>query len=227
MLNIRRGRRREHPKDTSKGSRDIRSLQVLRNFRLRMRNPREPRRRVKWPSITSGSHVTTTKKKAREKSGHAQNLLPIGTASRQGLFRSRDFVTSGQKAILGRIWRNFRLRMRRTYFRTCDSRHFRSCDWCHFRSCHFRSCAMVRSSARSSSNDNWAVPIYYLHDYSPGGAGQKVKYFRTIPLCGNFNNHISRTFLNHSSHWFKSNDVYNGMILYRGQMSISIHKRTN
>ena len=27
-------------------------------------------------------------------------------------------VTSGQKALLGRIWRNFRLRMRRTYFRT-------------------------------------------------------------------------------------------------------------
>ena len=27
-------------------------------------------------------------------------------------------LTSGQKAPLGRIWRNFRLRMRRTYFRT-------------------------------------------------------------------------------------------------------------
>jgi len=32
---IGRGRRREHPKNTSKGSRDFRSLQVLRNFRLR------------------------------------------------------------------------------------------------------------------------------------------------------------------------------------------------
>ena len=32
-----------------------------------------------------------------------------------------------------------------------------------------------------------------------------VKIFRTIPLCGNFSNHISRTFLNHSSHWFKLN----------------------
>jgi len=61
------------------------------------------------------SHVTTTKKKAREKAGHAQNLLPIRTAS-------------GQKAIPGQIWRNFRLRMRRTYFRTHDSYHFRSCD---------------------------------------------------------------------------------------------------
>jgi hypothetical protein len=32
-----------------------------------------------------------------------------------------------------------------------------------------------------------------------------VKNCRTIyiPLCGNFSNHISRTFLIHSSHWFK------------------------
>jgi hypothetical protein len=34
-----------------------------------------------------------------------------------------------------------------------------------------------------------------------------VKNVRTIPPCGNFSNHISRTFLNHSSHWFKLNDV--------------------
>ena len=34
-----------------------------------------------------------------------------------------------------------------------------------------------------------------------------VKNCRTIPPCGNFSNHISQTFLNHSSLWFKSNDV--------------------
>ena len=34
-----------------------------------------------------------------------------------------------------------------------------------------------------------------------------VKNCRTIPLCGNFSNHISQTFLNHSYHWFKLNDV--------------------
>ena len=33
-----------------------------------------------------------------------------------------------------------------------------------------------------------------------------VKNCRTIPFCG-FSNHISRTFLIHSSHWFKLNDV--------------------
>ena len=32
---IGRGRRREHPMDTSKGSRDLRSLRMLHNFRLR------------------------------------------------------------------------------------------------------------------------------------------------------------------------------------------------
>jgi hypothetical protein len=50
--------------------------------------------------------------------GHAQNLLPVMTTSGQGLFRSCDFVTSDQKAQLGRILPNFRLYMRRTYFRT-------------------------------------------------------------------------------------------------------------
>ena len=35
------------------------------------------------------------------------------------------------------------------------------------------------------------------HDYSPGGAAKNV---RTILPCGNFSNHISQTFLNHSSH---------------------------
>jgi hypothetical protein len=88
--------------------------------------------------VTFGSHVTTTKrkargkaghaekhsqgtiakKKAREKAGHAQNLLPVRTTSGHVLFRSRDFVTFGQKAPQGRIWRHFLLRMRRTYFRT-------------------------------------------------------------------------------------------------------------
>ena len=65
------------------------------------------------------SHVTTTtKKKAREKAGHTQNLLPVKATSGQDLFRSRAFVISGQKAPLGRIWYHFRLHMRRTYFRS-------------------------------------------------------------------------------------------------------------
>ena len=54
------------------------------------------------------------------------------------------------KAPLGRIWRNFRLRMHIAYFRTRDYRHFRSC-------------AMIRSPARSTANATLSVPIYYLH----------------------------------------------------------------
>ena len=34
-----------------------------------------------------------------------------------------------------------------------------------------------------------------------------VKNVRTIPPCGNSSNHISRTFLNHSSRWFKLNNA--------------------
>jgi hypothetical protein len=35
-MDIGRGRPREHPKDTSKGSRDLRSLRMLHNFQLRI-----------------------------------------------------------------------------------------------------------------------------------------------------------------------------------------------
>jgi hypothetical protein len=49
---------------------------------------------IKWPWVTSGSHVTTTKKKVREKTGHAQNLLPVRVACGQGLFRWRDHFRS-------------------------------------------------------------------------------------------------------------------------------------
>jgi hypothetical protein len=72
---------------------------------------------LRRPRPITIENPTTTKKKAREKAGHAQNLFPIRTASGHGHFRSRDFVTSCQKIPLGRIWLNFRLRMRRTYFR--------------------------------------------------------------------------------------------------------------
>jgi hypothetical protein len=42
-----------------------------------------------------------------------------------------------------------------------DLCHFRSRNWRYFRSRHFRSCAMVRSTSRSTSNETLSVPIYY------------------------------------------------------------------
>ena len=42
-------------------------------------------------SVTSGSHVTTTKKKTRGKTGHAQNLLPVRATSGHGHFRTLAF----------------------------------------------------------------------------------------------------------------------------------------
>jgi hypothetical protein len=115
-----RGRRREHHNDISKGSRDLRSLRVLRNFLLRMRTPNGTPKGIKWPSVTYGSHVTTVlllRKTRGEKRG-----------MRRTYFRSGHFWTGPlpvtwlshfrSKGPLGRILRHFLLRMRRTYFRT-------------------------------------------------------------------------------------------------------------
>ena len=66
-----RGRRREHPKDTS----EVGHVTFGHYRCCACAHPREPEG-VKWPLVTSGSHGTTTKKK---------------TASGQGIFWSRDW----------------------------------------------------------------------------------------------------------------------------------------
>jgi hypothetical protein len=75
---------------------------------------REPRR----GQATFGSHVTTTKKKAREKNGACAE-------SSSGLDRFRTWPLPvtwlchfRSKGPTGRIWHNFRLRMSINYFRT-------------------------------------------------------------------------------------------------------------
>jgi hypothetical protein len=67
----------------------------------------------KWPSVAM---LLLLRKKRGKRPG-----------MRRTYFRSRDFVTSCQKAALGRIWRNFRLRMRRIYFRTWHLTDVTSC----------------------------------------------------------------------------------------------------
>jgi hypothetical protein len=119
--------------------------------------------------------VLLLRKKTPEKDGDAQNMLSVRDTSGQGLFRSRDFVTSGQKgstrADIAQLpvahaqnilpnrahdWRHFRSR---------DWRYFRDwcyfCDWRHFRSKaplgrilrNFRLC-MRRTYSRTSHVDD-------------------------------------------------------------------------
>ena len=106
-------KKREHPNQHC-----LLLLRLLHNCRLR--TPKGTPKGIKGPLVTSGSHVTTTKrKKTREKAAHAHNLLSIRATSGQGISSGHVIdVTFGQKVTLGRIWCNFRLRMRRTYFRT-------------------------------------------------------------------------------------------------------------
>ena len=93
---------------------------IVRNFRLGMRTPFSP---FGWPSVT-GSHGTCTTTLVVIQNvpvAHAHTIVPV-----------TDF-TSGEKASLG-LLRNFRLRMRITFFRF-RSRYFR---WRQFRSHDFR-----------------------------------------------------------------------------------------
>jgi hypothetical protein len=87
----------EHPMEPRSGSSDIRSHLVAMLLLLR--------------------------KKCGKKSGMRRTYFRSGplldmATSGQCLFRSCDFVTSGQKATLRGIWHNFLLCMRRTHFRT-------------------------------------------------------------------------------------------------------------
>ena len=82
----------------------------LHNFRLCMRTPNGTQKGQ--ISITAGSHVTT-KKKTRGKTGHAQTLVPVRASSGHV-----TFPLPVKRHPLERIWRSFRLRMRRTNFRT-------------------------------------------------------------------------------------------------------------
>ena len=73
---IGRGRRIEHPKDTSKGSRDLRSLRMLRNFRLR-------------------TLKGTPKDMAQLPDAHAQNIVPDRVISGHVTDVTSGHVTSG------------------------------------------------------------------------------------------------------------------------------------
>jgi hypothetical protein len=83
---IGRGRRRNHPK----GSRDLRSLRVLRNFRLPMRTPKGTPRGIKWPSVAMLLLYYYKEKSAGKSRACAEHTSGQGHF-RQGLFRSGDW----------------------------------------------------------------------------------------------------------------------------------------
>ena len=147
------------PRTLPKGSRDLRSLRVLHNFRLRT-----PKGTPKWLSDIRSHPVAMLlllRKKAREKAGHAQNLLPD-----RNTFGHVTDVTSGQKTPLGRIWCNFRLRMRIAYFRTVHvtgvtSGHVTDVTCGHVTSGH------VTSGHVTSRNAQWSDPPQILTELYP------------------------------------------------------------
>ena len=153
---IGRGRRREHPMDTSEGVKWPSVTTGVVELPVAHAHTQGNPEGVKWPLVTSGSHVTTTKKKAREKAGYAQNIISDRASSGQV-----TDVTSGQKTTLGQILRNFRLSMHRTYFwqgtwLTSLPVTSLSVTWLPVAPLH-----------RSTANMAWAVPIYYWRHSCP------------------------------------------------------------
>jgi hypothetical protein len=102
---IGRGWSREHPKDTSKGiTTGVAQLPVAH---AHIQGKTEG---IKWPSVTSGSHVTTVLL-LRNKRG--KNRACAEHTSGQGHFRTGPLPVTWlmsllvKKAPLERIWRNF------------------------------------------------------------------------------------------------------------------------
>jgi hypothetical protein len=144
MLNIGRGRRREHPKDTTSEGVTWPSV-TTGDVQLPVAHAHT--QGVKWPLITSGSHVTTVLLLRKKRGG---NRACAEHTSGQGRFRTGSLPVTWlllpmKKVPLGRILCNFRLRMRRRYFRTWHiaditsgdvtivasgsiSQHLRKCD---------------------------------------------------------------------------------------------------
>ena len=109
---IGRGRRREHPKDTSKGvTTGVAQLPVAHAHI--QGNPEW----IKWPSVTPGNHVTTVlllRKKTREKPGMSRTYFRSGSPLDRASSGHVTDVTSGQKghtrADITQLLDNFRTR---------------------------------------------------------------------------------------------------------------------
>ena len=104
---------------------------------------------------------TTKGKNARRNRACAEHTSGQGRIRTGKLFRSRDFVTSGEKSPNRADFAQLRVAHAQNIL--SDSAR----DWRYFWSRHFRSCAMVRSPARSFATVTWAVPIYYWHSLIP------------------------------------------------------------
>ena len=98
---IGRGRHREHPNQHC-----LLLLRVMHNFRLQT------------PKGTPVAMVLLLRKKRGKKPGMRRIYFFLGPLPDRASSSHVTDVTSGQKALLGRILRHFRLRMRGTYFRT-------------------------------------------------------------------------------------------------------------
>ena len=143
------------PRTLPKGSRDLRSLWVLRNFRLRMRTPKGTPKGSNDLRSHQVSNCTTVLLLRKEKKRGGKKPFMRRTYFRSGPLPDR--ATSAQKGPTRADIAQLPVAHRQNILPD------RARDWRYFRSRHIQSCAMVRSTARSTANNNWAVPIYYLH----------------------------------------------------------------
>ena len=148
-------------------------------------HPKEPRR----GQVTFGSHVTTTKKKTREKAGHAQNLLPDRASSgvQWTLFTTTTGVTqfpvvhahtqgnhAGVKFPSHPVAMLLLLRKKRGEKRGMPRSYSRSgpfLDMATSGECLFRSCDFVTSGQKAPTRADMAqLPVAHAHNILPDNA---------------------------------------------------------
>jgi hypothetical protein len=121
-----------------------------------------------WHHFRSKLSSYSSRKKNAEKIRAYAEHTSVRAVSYRASSGHVTHVTSGQKAPLGRILRNFRLCMHIAYFRTgLRSRDFRSRDWRHFRSGPVTSLPVtwlpVMCNGPIPPNTTLSVPIYSWH----------------------------------------------------------------
>ena len=151
-LNIRRGRQREHPRTLPKGSRDLRSLRVLHNFRLRMRTSKRNRKGSKDLRSHPVAMLLLLRKKRGKKPDMRRTYFRLGPLP--------DRTSSGHVTLSLPVKRPYKGGYGATSGCACAEHTPGHGTW--LTSLLVTELPVMRNGP-IHANANWAVPIYYSY----------------------------------------------------------------